>query len=114
MTAGAVFAIVAVVVVVAAVLAFWMHTRAQHPEDTASHDTRYTVDREDAERMAPYPGTDRPGGPGAEGMAVPQPGDVGTGPEPPNDVSGLAPDPNLDHGTGAGQRSSERGSRNRR
>jgi hypothetical protein len=99
MDAGKVFALVAVVVVLIGVAAFWAHLRrGVHPEDTASHDTSYSHDRRDEERMAPYPGMDRPAGPGAEGMAVPADGVVTTGPEPPNDQSGLAPDANLSHG----------------
>ena len=77
MDAGVVFAVIAAVVVLAGAVGFWVHLRGRaHPEDTASHDTRYTPDRREDEQMAPYPGTDRPAGPGAEGMAPAAPGDV--------------------------------------
>jgi hypothetical protein len=102
MDAGVVAAIVIVVVVLGLLVAFWMHLRRRdHPEDTAGHDTRPTMDWREEARMAPYPGTDRPAGPGAEGMGVAEPGDIVPGPEPPNDNSGRAGDPHLSHGTGS-------------
>lgn len=98
MDAGVVFAVIAIVGVLAGVAWFWAHLRRRvHPEDTASHDTRYTPDRRDDERMAPYAGTDRPAGPGAEGMATGAPGDVLPGPEPPDDRSGRAVGPDSSH-----------------
>jgi hypothetical protein len=101
MDAGVIAALVVVALVLLGVLAIWAVMRQRdHPEDTASHDTRPTIDRRQDERMAPYPGTDRPAGPDAEGMAVPEPGAIAPGPEPPIDNSGRAPDPNLSHGSG--------------
>src|SRR3954447_23934115 len=85
MAFGTIAAIVLIVLVVAGIMSFWMHVRRRdHPEQTASHEGRHTVDDAGVNRIAPYPGTDRPAGPDAEGMAVWGPGEISSGPEPPN------------------------------
>jgi hypothetical protein len=89
MDSGQIVALIAVIVVVVAVAAFSVHLRRHdHPEDTATHDMRQASELRDPTPMPPYPGTDRPGDPGAEGMAVPSPGSIAPGPEPHIDRSG--------------------------
>jgi hypothetical protein len=91
MDSGVVVAIAAVIVVLIGVVAFSVHLRGRdHPEDTASHGVEDASHSGEPLRMPPYPGTDRPGDPGAEGMAVPSPGNIAPGPEPHHDRSGRA------------------------
>jgi hypothetical protein len=77
--------IVAVIVVTAlAVVALTVSWFVQrHPEDSADHD--FTHDEGAGPTGTPYPPGSRPGGPGAEGMAVPDPGDISPGVPGPED-----------------------------
>lgn len=80
-------AVVIVAAVLVGVVVFWLHLRRRdHPETTASHDTGPAGAGWDDPRIPPYPGTDRPADPGAEGMAVPRPGAISPGAEPPADT----------------------------
>lgn len=72
------------VVSVLAVLALTVSWFVQrHPERSGDHDI--TRDGGAGPTGTPYPPGSRPGGPGAEGMAVPDPGDIAPGPPDPDD-----------------------------
>ena len=78
----ALIAIVGTVVLVAWLGYSWF--RQPHPEETASHASDDTADEG---RVTDYPPGSRPGGPGSEGMNVPEPGEIAPGPpERPRDV----------------------------
>lgn len=85
MDSGPIVALVLVVVVLIGTVAFVMHTRRHHPEQTAGHRGVDPVMQPSAPPIGLQrdPGTDRPGDPGTEGMTVPQPGDIGPGVPPP-------------------------------
>jgi hypothetical protein len=82
MSTGVIVAIAAVVVIVVALAAFLRQTSRRHPENTAGHERAGQPAQPDAGPVGtqPYPGVDRPAGPGAEGQAVSGPGDVAPGP----------------------------------
>jgi hypothetical protein len=81
----ALIAIVGTVILVAWLGYSWF--RQPHPEETAGHGAADEADEADEGRVADYPPGSRPGGPGSEGMNVPEPGEISPGPpERPRDV----------------------------
>jgi hypothetical protein len=74
-------AVIAVVAVSVGVALFLWHTSRHHPEQTASHHPASEPMQAGPDPVGEqrYPGTDRPGGPGAEGENVPEPGAISPG-----------------------------------
>ncbi|MGE0731361.1 MAG: hypothetical protein AB7O92_33365 [Acidimicrobiia bacterium] len=83
MSTGMIVAIVSVVVVAVATVAFLLHTRRHHPEQTAGHQAAdQPMEPTVPEGISKRATADRPAGPGAEGMSVPEPGAITPGPPP--------------------------------
>ena len=82
MSLGVLVALVAAAAVGIGAIVFLRHTRRNDPEQSAGHAGPSAPQRPGLPPLGTeqYPGGGRPAGPGAEGEAVPRPGDISPGP----------------------------------